>query len=212
MVRLGGRKAGAFDGDPHRLLLEERYAEGPFQDRLETGVRILDGNLPLDEVWVHRHFGGALLQTRADAIGRDQPGRQVEWAIEPGLSVRADPALMRIAMENLLRNAWKFTGRTAAPVIRVGALEGDAKTTYFVGDNGVGFDMAYAHGLFGAFKRLHRVGDFPGSGIGLAIVQRIIRRHGGEIRAEAKEDEGATFLFGVKESENESLEQDHPAG
>jgi light-regulated signal transduction histidine kinase (bacteriophytochrome) len=128
------------------------------------------------------------------------------------LSIRADPALMRIAMQNLLQNAWKFTGRTARPVIRVGALERDAKTVYFVADNGVGFDMAHADNLFGAFQRLHHVDDFPGTGIGLAIVQRIIRRHGGEIWAEAKEDKGATFFFTVKDSEHGSDEQDHPAG
>ncbi|MDP2239009.1 MAG: ATP-binding protein [Burkholderiales bacterium] len=154
----------------------------------------------------------AIAREIADALDREQPGRSVEWAIEAGLSLSADPALMRIAMQNLLQNAWKFTGRTDRPVIRVGALERDAKTVYFVADNGVGFDMAYADRLFGAFQRLHHAGDFPGTGIGLAIVQRIIRRHDGEIRAEAKEGAGATFFFSVKESENGSDEQDHPAG
>jgi len=154
----------------------------------------------------------AMAREIADAIDREQSGRSVEWAIEPGLSVRADPALMRIAMLNLLQNAWKFTGRTDSPVIRVGALERDAKTVYFVADNGVGFDMAHADRLFGAFQRLHHVGDFPGTGVGLAIVQRIIRRHDGEIWAEAKEGEGATFFFNVKESGDGSHEQNNPAG
>jgi len=154
----------------------------------------------------------AIAREIADAIDREQSGRSVEWAIEPGLSVRADPALMRIAMLNLLQNAWKFTGRTDSPVIRVGALERDAKTVYFVADNGVGFDMAHADSLFGAFQRLHHAGDFPGTGIGLAIVQRIIRRHDGEIWAEAKQGEGATFFFSVKEAEHGSDDQDHPAG
>jgi light-regulated signal transduction histidine kinase (bacteriophytochrome) len=154
----------------------------------------------------------AIAHEIADALGREQSGRSVEWAIEPGLSVRADSALMHIAMQNLLQNAWKFTGRTARPVIRVGALERDAKRVYFVADNGVGFDMAHADRLFGAFQRLHHAGDFPGTGIGLAIVQRIIRRHDGEIRAEAKEGEGATFFFSVNESEVGSDEQDNPAG
>jgi signal transduction histidine kinase len=135
----------------------------------------------------------------ADAIGREDSGRPVEWTIEPGLSVRADQALMRIAMQNLLQNAWKFTGRSDRPAIRIGALKRDARTVYFVADNGVGFDMAHADSLFGAFQRLHHAGDFPGTGIGLAIVQRIIRRHGGEIWAEAKEGQGATFFFSVKE-------------
>ena len=103
-------------------------------------------------------------------------------------------------------------------MIRIGALERDAKTAYFVADNGVGFDMAHAGSLFGAFQRLHHIGDFPGTGIGLTIVRRIIRRHGGEIWAEAKDGEGATFFFNVKESANgsdepdEPDEQDHPVG
>jgi len=154
----------------------------------------------------------AIAREIADALNREQSGRSVKWAIESGLSVRADTALIRIAMQNLLQNAWKFTGKTDRPVIRVGALERDAKTVYFVADNGVGFDMAHADNLFGAFQRLHHVGDFPGTGIGLAIVQRIIRRHDGKIWAEAKEGEGATFFFSVKESEHGSDEQDHPAG
>jgi len=148
----------------------------------------------------------------ADGIDREQAGRSVEWAIEAGLSIRADPALMRIAMQNLLHNAWKFTGRTRNPVIRIGALRRDTRKVYFVADNGVGFDMAHADKLFGSFQRLHHADDFPGTGIGLAIVQRIIRRHDGKIWAEAKEGEGATFFFTVKDSENGSDEQDHPAG
>jgi light-regulated signal transduction histidine kinase (bacteriophytochrome) len=119
---------------------------------------------------------------------------------------------MRIAMQNLLQNARKFAGRTDTPVIRVGALDRDAEKVYFVADNGVGFDMAHAANLFGAFQRLHHADDFPGTGIGLAIVQRIIRRHDGKIWAEAKEGQGATFLFSVKESENGPDEQNHPAG
>ena len=154
----------------------------------------------------------AIAREIADGIDREQSGRSVQWAIESGLSVRADLALMRIAMQNLLQNAWKFTGRTNRPVIRVGALERNAKKVYFVADNGVGFDMAYADRLFGAFQRLHHADDFPGTGIGLAIVQRIIRRHDGKIWAEAKEGEGATFFFSVKESGYGSDEQDHPAG
>ena len=164
------------------------------------------------EINVTRVDLSAIAREIADALDREQSGRSVKWAIESGLSVWADPALIRIAMQNLLQNAWKFTGKTDRPVIRVGALERDAKTVYFVADNGVGFDMAHADNLFGAFQRLHHVGDFPGTGIGLAIVQRIIRRHDGKIWAEAKEGEGATFFFSVKESENGSDEQDHPAG
>ena len=154
----------------------------------------------------------AIAREIADALDREPSGRPVEWAIESGLSVWADPALIRIAMQNLLQNAWKFTGRTARSVIRVGALEREGKRVYFVADNGVGFDMAHAQRLFGAFQRLHHVDHFPGTGIGLAIVQRIIRRHDGAIWAEAKEGEGAMFFFSVKESKNGPDEQDHPNG
>lgn len=148
----------------------------------------------------------------ADSIDREHPGGSVEWTIETGLSVLADEALMRIALQNLLENAWKFTGRTARPVIRVGALQRGAETLYFVADNGVGFNLAHAGNLFGAFQRLHHPDDFPGTGIGLAIVRRIIRRHDGEIRAESREGAGATFFFSVKESKNGSGEQVNPAG
>jgi signal transduction histidine kinase len=154
----------------------------------------------------------AIAHEIAAGIVSEQPGRTVEWAIQPGLSVRADAPLMRIVMQNLLQNAWKFTGKTDQPVIRVGALEREGKMSYFVADNGVGFDMAHAQSLFGAFQRLHHAGDFPGTGIGLAIVQRIIRRHDGTVWAEAKEGEGATFFFSVKEAERGSDEQNHPAG
>jgi signal transduction histidine kinase len=164
------------------------------------------------ELKVTRVDLSAIAREIAEALDREPSGRPVQWAIEPGLSVRADPALMRIGMQNLLQNAWKFTGRTDRPAIHVGALERDAKTVYFVADNGVGFDMGHADGLFGAFQRLHHFDEFPGTGIGLAIVQRIIRRHDGEIWAEAKEGEGATFFFSVKESEHGSDEQNHPAG
>ena len=164
------------------------------------------------ELTITRVDLSAFAREIAATLEREQPGRAVQWAIEPGLSVRADAPLMRIVLQNLLANAWKFTGRTEAPVIRVGALQRDGQTEYFVADNGVGFDMRYADRLFGEFQRLHHAEDFPGTGIGLAIVQRIIRRHEGGIRAEAKEGEGAAFFFNVKESAYGSDEQDHPAG
>ena len=152
----------------------------------------------------------AMAREIADTLEQEHPGRPVQWAIEPGLSVRVDAALMRIALQNLLANAWKFTGRTEKALIRIGALQCDGRTHYFVADNGVGFDMRYADRLFGAFQRLHHADDFPGTGIGLAIVQRILRRHEGSIRAEAKEGEGATFFFNVKDSEHGPDGQSHP--
>jgi light-regulated signal transduction histidine kinase (bacteriophytochrome) len=153
----------------------------------------------------------AVAREIASDIDRRPSERSAKWAIESGLSIHADLTLIRIAMQNLLENAWKFTGRTTEPVIRVGAIKRDARTIYFVADNGAGFDMAHSGKLFGAFQRLHHVGDFPGTGIGLAIAKRIIHRHDGEIWAEAKPDEGATFYFHVKESVDGS-QQDNPAG
>jgi len=135
----------------------------------------------------------------ADALHLHEPARAVEWQIEDGMHVVADKGLMQIAMQNLLENAWKFTGKTALPVIRVGATGSGGDKEYFVADNGVGFDMAYADRLFGAFQRLHHESEFAGTGIGLAIVQRIFRRHEGRIRVQAEPGRGATFFFRLKE-------------
>jgi signal transduction histidine kinase len=139
----------------------------------------------------------------AGSLAQQQPGRVVQWVIEEGMIAYADKALLQIAMQNLLENAWKFTGKTDQPVIRVGATEHDGTREYFVADNGVGFDMAYADRLFSAFQRLHHESEFPGTGIGLAIVQRIVRRHEGKIRVQAKPGLGATFFFHLKEQGHE---------
>ena len=135
----------------------------------------------------------------ADTLEQQQPERSVQWAIEENLTVQVDRALIQIAMQNLLENAWKFTSKTAQPMIRVGAVEHNGEKAWFVGDNGVGFDMAYADRLFGAFQRLHHESEFPGTGIGLAIVQRIVRRHEGRTWVHAEPDRGATFYFSIKE-------------
>ena len=123
-----------------------------------------------------------------------QPVREVATRIALDIGVIGDPNLLRIALENLLRNAWKFTAKKPA-FIEFGALHAENETVYFVRDNGAGFDMKYAGKLFGAFQRMHGPQEFEGTGIGLAIVQRIIQRHGGRIWAEAAPDQGATFFF-----------------
>ena len=123
------------------------------------------------------------------------PARRVTLVIAPGVSATADPVLLRSALENLLGNAWKFTARREDARIEFGVGEKGGERVFFVRDNGVGFDMAYAGKLFGAFQRLHSPRDFPGTGIGLAAVQRIVHRHGGRIWVEAAVNAGATFYF-----------------
>jgi light-regulated signal transduction histidine kinase (bacteriophytochrome) len=116
------------------------------------------------------------------------------------MSATGDARLLRIALENLIGNAWKFTQRRNGPRIEIGTgASADGKPFYFVRDNGAGFDMAYADKLFGAFQRLHRESEFEGTGIGLATVARIIHRHGGRIWAESRPEEGATFSFTLRE-------------
>ena len=107
----------------------------------------------------------------------------------------ADAGLLRIALENLLGNAWKFTRRNEQARIELSIIPGALASEYYVRDNGAGFDMAYADKLFDAFQRLHRASDFEGTGIGLATVHRVIRRHGGRVRAEGAMGKGATFYF-----------------
>ena len=144
-----------------------------------------------------------LVKTATAELHKLQPERLVEVIIQPDLFVNGDDQLLRVTMENLLGNAWKFTGGCDKGKIEFGALPpSEAKEsrpagnpTYFVRDNGAGFDMTYADKLFGVFQRLHKTNEFPGTGIGLATVERIIHRHGGRIWAEAEVDEGATFYF-----------------
>jgi PAS domain S-box-containing protein len=129
------------------------------------------------------------------SLQQADPKRRVEVLVREEVTVRGDPYLMRIVMENLLDNAWKFTGKNPQARIEFGVRERDGENCCFVRDNGVGFDMAYTDKLFGAFQRLHRQDEFPGTGIGLATVQRIINRHRGRIWTEARAGEGATFFF-----------------
>jgi PAS domain S-box-containing protein len=125
------------------------------------------------------------------------PERQVEFEIETGIMAHVDGRLIRVVLENLLGNAWKFTARQARPRIEFGRRMLDGRMVYYVRDNGAGFDMRYVDKLFGAFQRLHRAEDFEGTGIGLATVQRIVNRHGGRVWAEAEVDKGATFYFAL---------------
>jgi light-regulated signal transduction histidine kinase (bacteriophytochrome) len=133
----------------------------------------------------------------AEELQKTQPARRVEFIIADGVTAYGDPHLLRVGMENLLGNSWKFTGKNPAARIEFGATHGDGRAVYYIRDNGVGFDMAYADKLFGAFQRLHPNSEFEGTGIGLATVQRIIHRHNGRVWAEGKINEGATFYFSL---------------
>jgi two-component system, NtrC family, sensor kinase len=137
----------------------------------------------------------AIAQSVVDDLRRTEAAREVQLRIQAEVIAPADPRLMKITLENLLGNAWKFTAKTAAAVIEFGAVREDGELVYFVRDNGAGFDMKYAKRLFGAFQRLHADKDFSGTGVGLATVQRIIHRHGGRIWAAADVGHGATFSF-----------------
>lgn len=138
-------------------------------------------------------LAGEVLQDLRDA----EPGREVEVHCEPHLRVWGDAALLRIVLQNLLGNAWKFTGEVEHPVIELGR-DPERPGRCYVRDNGAGFDPRYAERLFGAFQRLHSESEFEGTGIGLVTVKRIVRRHGGEVWAEAKPGEGATFWFELR--------------
>jgi signal transduction histidine kinase len=137
----------------------------------------------------------ALAWAVASELRRSEPKREVEFVIPPGLTVEGDARLLQIVLEKLLDNAWKFTGPRPHARIELGVTEHKGEKAYFVCDNGVGFDMAYAGKLFAPFWRLHAADAFPGTGIGLTSVERIVRKHWGKVWAEGKVDEGATFFF-----------------
>jgi signal transduction histidine kinase len=135
----------------------------------------------------------------AEDLRRQSPGREVTLHVEPGLQVLGDPTLLRLVLENLLGNAWKYTGKSPAPEVWLERAR-DAADTFTVRDNGAGFDMRFADRLFGVFQRLHSASDFQGTGVGLASVRRIVRRHGGDVWAEAEVDRGASFHFSLPQT------------
>ena len=163
---------------------------GTLIDDLLHLARITQGDLARSTV----NLSHIAAQIR-DSLRDNAPERAVDFTIAKDLIVNGDPRLLRVVLENLFSNAWKFTATQPAAHIEFGAEPIDGQTALYVRDNGVGFDMAYAGHLFRAFQRLHHVREFPGTGIGLATVQRIINKHGGRIWAKAAPDEGATFFF-----------------
>ena len=159
-------------------------------DDLLRLASITQGDLTLSTVNLSR-----IAAHLRDNLCDNAPGRCVDFTIAEDLIVNGDPRLLRVVLENLFSNAWKFTATEPATRIEFGSTLIDGQTVFYVRDNGVGFDMAYARNLFRAFQRVHSVQEFPGTGIGLATAQRIISKHGGRIWAEAAPGEGATFFF-----------------
>lgn len=147
----------------------------------------------------------AVAQEIAESLRSLEPARRVQFDLKPGLRGHGDSRLLRVALENLLGNAWKFTSKRDDARIEFGARTGtqsdNGAPVYYVRDNGAGFDMQYANKLFGAFQRLHTAEEFPGTGIGLATVQRVVRKHGGRIWAEGEPDRGAAFFFTLGQSD-----------
>jgi light-regulated signal transduction histidine kinase (bacteriophytochrome) len=137
----------------------------------------------------------------AASLAQAEPEREVRFSIADGLTVFVDERMIRIALENLLRNAWKFTSQKGEARIELGVTTRDGEQIFFVRDDGAGFDMAYVGKLFRAFTRLHAMDEFPGTGIGLATVQRIVHRHGGRVWAEGEAGRGATFYFTLPAAE-----------
>jgi PAS domain S-box-containing protein len=163
-------------------------------------ARLIDDLLNLSRISRQEmHHGqvnlSALAQEAADELKASEPERRVEWVIAPQVSAEGDSGLMRIALQNLMGNAWKYSSKREIARIEFGVGQWNGHPAFFVRDDGEGFDMAHADKLFGAFQRLHSAQEFPGTGIGLATVARIIRRHGGAVGAEGKVHEGATFYF-----------------
>jgi light-regulated signal transduction histidine kinase (bacteriophytochrome) len=156
---------------------------------------LLLSRLARDEIRTERVDLTALAGEVDAALRAAQPDRDVAFTAAPGLCATGDSRLLRLVLENLLDNAWKYTSRKPRARIAFGMVNGAGEPVFFVRDDGAGFDMAYADKLFGAFQRLHGSDEFPGSGIGLATVARIVHRHGGRTWAEGATGQGATFYF-----------------
>jgi PAS domain S-box-containing protein len=179
----------------------QQYLERVRSETQRMG-RLIDDMLKLSRVTrVELQRESVDLTALARAIvGRLQEAdskRSVDFVIQDGLAARGDARLLEVVLSNLLSNAVKFTAPRVHARIEFGEARANGEPAFFVRDNGVGFDMAYATALFGAFQRLHKYSEFPGTGIGLATAQRVLQRHGGKIWADARPDEGATFYFTV---------------
>ena len=168
----------------------EAQRMGQLIDDMLQFAKVAQSELSVSEVDVSAQARAIIAQLR-----EREPARQVECAIEPGITVRADAGLLHGALTNLLDNAWKFTSKREHARIELGLTDRNGSRVLYVRDNGAGFDMISASNLFAPFQRMHRSSDFPGTGVGLATVQRIVHRHGGQIAVESAVDRGTTFFL-----------------
>lgn len=201
--------AAQLDGDGQQLLARVRAAAvrmGVLIDGLVELTRVGKRPLAREELDV-----SAMAASIVAALRSRDPGRSVRVQIAPRLIAHGDRALLRLALEQLLGNAWKFSAYNPDAAIELGALPGSHPALLFVRDNGVGFDPKYAAGLFQPFQRLHASEDFPGIGIGLALVQRVIRQHGGRIWMESAAGQGASVFFCLDASADAAAAGNAPA-
>ena len=188
--------------DGYQNLLDERGKDylqrvraatqrmGQLIDDLLKLSRLTRGGMNITQVDL-----SAMAREVAAELQKSNPGRQVSFRIADGIGAMCDGHLLKVVFENLLGNAWKFTGNKEQATIEFATTQADGAPAYFIRDDGAGFDMAYSDKLFATFQRLHLDREFPGTGIGLSLVQRIIHRHGGKVWAEGAVDQGATFYF-----------------
>lgn len=210
-LRAPARKIDGFS----QLLLEEYNknldAQGQhYLERIRVATKhmsqLIDDMLNLSRVtrseMVQKHVDlTAMARSIAAELQQEQPERKIEFQVQEGLTANGDERLLRVVMQNLLGNAWKFTGKRPVGYVEFGLTQKNGACAFFVRDNGAGFDMTYADKLFGAFQRLHTEKEFEGTGIGLATVQRIIHRHGGAVWAESAVEQGSTFYFTLQQSD-----------
>lgn len=186
---------GRLDKKAKEYLLRMRRASQRMTsvfDGLQSLFRLTSGEIHREQIDMT-----TLAREIVDEVRTENPDREVKVQVADGMTASGDKRMLRILLANLITNAWKFSSLEVEPKVEVGNEIVDGEPRMFVRDNGVGFDMIYAHRLFGAFQRLHSQSDFPGAGIGLATARRIVNRHGGRIWAEGAVGEGATFYFAI---------------
>jgi PAS domain S-box-containing protein len=197
---IDGFSAAVLEDEGEAMSEDARLSLQRVRTAAQTLARLLDDLTGLSrasqrELARERVDLSGLAEDVADEITLEHPSRRVELSVSPGLVADADPVLARVILRELLGNAWKFTARREVAHVEVGARDLEDAVAFYVRDDGAGFDLRYAEHLFGVFQRMHPPGEFEGDGVGLAMVQRLVRRHGGRCWAEAEVGKGATFFF-----------------